>query len=248
MELMKIDKNSITYWFSLFRKVCSNVFEQRNKLGTGKNKIIEIDESLIRGKRKYNKGRYLNMDIWRQNPDASYFCPEESEENNSENEVVFADEIFIDKYKNRIDGPWVFGIVECEVDELGKRKAVEARYFYVEKRDKNTLLPIILKEVEKGSTIYSDEWAAYRTLENYGYIHKTVNHSQSYVAPDGSHTNTVEVSWHHMKTRFLRQMFGVSEKLLVSYLHEESVRSKFKNNMYFFNKFLDFLSLYNNVN
>ena len=57
----------------------------------------------------------------------------------------------------RLDnGTWVFGGVdrqtgECFMDPL-------------EKRDKETLLQLILKWVKPGTTIYSDGWAAYINL------------------------------------------------------------------------------------
>ncbi|CAI6359232.1 unnamed protein product [Macrosiphum euphorbiae] len=47
----------------------------------------------------------------------------------------------------RIDGPWVFGL----------KHGNYSRYFYVERRDKDTLLPIIKRECEGGSVIHSDE-------------------------------------------------------------------------------------------
>ncbi|KAF0772005.1 DDE Tnp IS1595 domain-containing protein, partial [Aphis craccivora] len=40
------------------------------------------------------------------------------------------------------------------------------RFFIVEKRDSATLLPIIQREEEVGSTIHSDEWRAYSNLSD----------------------------------------------------------------------------------
>ena len=49
------------------------------------------------------------------------------------------------------------------------------------KRDKPTLLAIILANVEQGTTIYTDGWAAYRELGSHGYTWDSVNHSQEFV-------------------------------------------------------------------
>jgi len=44
----------------------------------------------------------------------------------------------------------------------------------VAKRDAATLLPIIQRVVVPGTTIWSDEWAAYGQLSSLGYVHSTV--------------------------------------------------------------------------
>ena len=52
----------------------------------------------------------------------------------------------------------------------------DCRYFYVLRRDRATLLPIIQRECQDGSVIHSDEWPAYGCLNDIGYRHETVNH------------------------------------------------------------------------
>ena len=65
----------------------------------------------------------------------------------------------------------------------------DVRYCYVKKRNAETLIPIIQREVEVGSVIHSDEWAAYRQLQQVGFQHATVNHQHHYVDPaTGVHT------------------------------------------------------------
>ena len=86
----------------------------------------------------------------------------------------------------RIDGSWVFGL----------KKGDDCRYFYVEKRDKNTLILIIQREVEENSVIHSDEWSSYSDLIHLNYIHQTVYHQVNYVDPaTGAHTQVIERSW-----------------------------------------------------
>ncbi|KAF0305719.1 hypothetical protein FJT64_022682 [Amphibalanus amphitrite] len=68
-------------------------------------------------------------------------------------------------------GPWVFGML--------LRRTGELRLFRVQRRDAATLIPLIIRHVAAGSSIHSDEWAAYRqlgALPGMGYIHRTVNH------------------------------------------------------------------------
>ena len=55
----------------------------------------------------------------------------------------------------KIDGPWV----------LGPENGLEYHYFFlVQRRDKATLMAIILREVPADSVIYSDKWPAYLNL------------------------------------------------------------------------------------
>lgn len=47
---------------NLCRDIPIAAFEKRRKMG-GTNTIVQVDESLMRGKRKYNRGRILGADI-----------------------------------------------------------------------------------------------------------------------------------------------------------------------------------------
>lgn len=60
---LNINKSTVAYWFSVFRKVVCNVVNNwcLGKIG-GFSKIIELDECQI-GRRKYHRGRPKN-DIW----------------------------------------------------------------------------------------------------------------------------------------------------------------------------------------
>jgi len=49
------------------------------------------------------------------------------------------------------------------------------------KRDKDTLLALIQKHVTPGTEIHTDCWKGYIDLEQYGYVDKTVNHSEFFV-------------------------------------------------------------------
>lgn len=84
-------------------------------LGTVINPI-QIDEARFAGKRKYNRGRLLNGDQPASSEDS------DAELHNGRN------------HGRRVNGPRVFGF----------KNGSDCQYFYVFRRDKNTLLSIIL--------------------------------------------------------------------------------------------------------
>ena len=51
----------------------------------------------------------------------------------------------------------------------------------VQKRDKDTLLPLIKKLMLPGTKIITDGWKTYNNLEQEGYIHDIVNHSIGFI-------------------------------------------------------------------
>jgi transposase-like protein len=113
----------------------------------------------------------------------------------------------------------VFGIAERD-------GAVRAEVVPNVKRE--TLMPIIEEQVEEGSTIYSDEYVVYKSLEGMGYDHKCVNHGQKeYVRYEGEeviHTNTLEGFWSYPKNAVRGVHRGVSKQRLQLYLDEYAFR------------------------
>ena len=100
---------------------------------------------------------------------------------------------------------WIVGLVE-----RGSGKQI---MYPVDKRDSGTLLKIITRHVERGSTVYTDGWVGYRELNNNGYRHFSVIHKDGFkkIYKDMStgeeiteevHTNTVEGSWQVAKEHF----------------------------------------------
>lgn len=87
---------------------------------------------------------------------------------------------------------WVFGGVQ-----------VPSGKCFLVKVDKRTLIPIIHQYIAPGSTIISDCWKAYNTLDKsakYHYKHLTVNHSTNFVDPQsGACTNRIESLWQKAK-------------------------------------------------
>ncbi|VDH94313.1 Hypothetical predicted protein [Mytilus galloprovincialis] len=105
--------------------------------------------------------------------------------------IVEIDEAKFGKRKyNRgrvVEGNWVLGGICGETKEIFLMK--------VDKRDKDTLIPIIEQYVEKGTTIITDCWASYKCLGKLGYQHQTVNHSENFVDPTSACTNLIENRW-----------------------------------------------------
>ena len=100
---------------------------------------------------------------------------------------------------------WIFGLVE--------KRSNQVILYPVSDRREVTLVPIIQCHMEAGSTIYSDGWSAYCSLNDYCYRHFTVIHKYSFKkvyknVEMGEHvsvnTNKIEGAWMHEKMHFRR--------------------------------------------
>lgn len=87
-----------------------------------------------------------------------------------------------------------------------------------------TIKPIIQSVVAAGSQVFTDEYNIYNRLTEWGYQHKTVNHSQGEYARDEDgdgfhevHTNTIEGFWSLLRS-WLRPHRGISQEKLPIYL------------------------------
>ena len=83
---------------------------------------------------------------------------------------------------------WDFGMADTS------KKPARISKGLVQRRNAETLIPIIERVAAPGSTIWSDQWRAYCRLEkNPSYIYAVVNHSQNLVDPGtGVHTQSSE--------------------------------------------------------
>ena len=88
----------------------------------------------------------------------------------------------------------------------------------VEKRDRDTLIPIICKYILPGTTIISDYWKPYDILSEMDFVHLKVNHSIEFVNVNGDHTNKIEGHWRQAKKHL--PPFGVRKALFSSHLAE----------------------------
>jgi len=87
-----------------------------------------------------------------------------------------------------------------------------------------TIKPVITQTVAPGSLIYSDEYDIYNRLPEWGYDHKSVNHSAGEYARDEDgdgfheiHVNTLEGFWSLLRS-WLRPHRGISQEKLPCYL------------------------------
>lgn len=87
-----------------------------------------------------------------------------------------------------------------------------------------TIKPIIIEAVAKGTLIHTDEYDIYARLPQWGYQHKTVCHAQGEYARDEDgdgfheiHVNTIEGFWSLLRS-WLRPHRGISQEKLPIYL------------------------------
>ena len=87
-----------------------------------------------------------------------------------------------------------------------------------------TIRPLIESTIEPGSLIYTDEFNIYHRLVQWGYEHKSVNHSEGEYARDEDgdgfhevHVNTIEGFWSLLRS-WLRPHRGISQEKLPLYL------------------------------
>jgi len=71
----------------------------------------------------------------------------------------------------------------------------------------------------KNSILFTDQYRGYCHVSKF-MPHRTVNHSVWYVAPDGTHTNTIESFWALLKRGITGQYHQVSRKHLPKYIDE----------------------------
>jgi transposase-like protein len=90
---------------------------------------------------------------------------------------------------------------------------------------RKTLEPIILKHVEKGSKIMSDEWWAYKHLHKH-YTHETVLHGAREYARGKTHVNGLEGAWSLLK----RSIRGIYHRPSRKHLEKYCAEFQFKYN------------------
>ncbi|CAF1134524.1 unnamed protein product, partial [Brachionus calyciflorus] len=118
------------------------------------------------------------------------------------------------------EGSWILGMIDLGTEEAPN----PIEDFRLElcpnnSRDGQTLLALINKHVEKGSTIITDCWKGYNGLEENGFEHLTVNNNYNFVEPNTyAHTKTVEANWRPLKKKLLKT--GVRKENLAFHMCE----------------------------
>ena len=87
-----------------------------------------------------------------------------------------------------------------------------------------TIKPLIQATIAPGTCVYTDEYAIYNRLEQWGYMHVSVCHSRGEYARDDDgdgfhevHVNTMEGFWSLLRS-WLRPHRGISQDHLPLYL------------------------------
>ena len=94
-----------------------------------------------------------------------------------------------------------------------------------------TILPFVEANVEKGTTVHTDEFPVYDKLVQKGYVHQRVAHGQKVYVDGNSHTNTIEGFWAQVKNAVNGVHHGVSPKYLQHYVNEYSFRYSHRNDI-----------------
>lgn len=115
----------------------------------------------------------------------------------------------------------VLGMIERDGDVMVK---------VVPNAKTKTLIPLITENVEKGSTVSSDEWRPYKNLPSHGYKHGYVMHSIYQWKKGIHHTNNIEAFWSHLKKSIGGTHIHVSKKHLQKYLEEFEYRFNSRKN------------------
>lgn len=131
------------------------------------------------------------------------------------NVIVEIDEAKIGKRKYNkgriVHGQWIFGGYERGSGRIFVLPVLD--------RTSSTLINIIKKKIAFGTTIYSDKWKGYDSLNQMNYKHYTVNHSTNFVDPKtGVHTQNIERTWRDLRSAIPK--YGLSEQHYDHYLAE----------------------------
>lgn len=81
---------------------------------------------------------------------------------------------------------------------------------------KKSLVEIVCNNVEYGSTVFTDEYRAYDSLEEYGFIHKSINHSEKEYVNGIVHVNNCECR-SNLYQLWIRKFMGINKHNLQTY-------------------------------
>ncbi len=89
---------------------------------------------------------------------------------------------------------------------------------------RHTLVPFVVRKVDKTATLYTDTFPSYDHMTRLGYKHLRIEHSAKEYARGKVHTNSIEGFWSLLKRGIGGVYHSVSEKYLQSYINEYGFR------------------------
>jgi len=134
--------------------------------------------------------------------------------------TVEIDETMLTKRKYHrgrvLNEQWVFGGI-C-------RESNEIFLDLIPNRTSETLLSIVSRSIQYGTTIISDSWKGYSFLDEDSfpqpYLHESVNHSKNFINPEtGANTQKEERLWRELKEK-KKRMQGIPRDDVDLYLSE----------------------------
>jgi transposase len=84
----------------------------------------------------------------------------------------------------------------------------------------SSVMPHLVKNVEPGSILCTDESGSYNYAAKYGYVHARVNHYQGEYVRAEAHTNSIEGFWSQLKRSINGTFHHVSKDHLQKYVNE----------------------------
>jgi len=103
------------------------------------------------------------------------------------------------------------------------RDARKVRAAVIPNVTRETLQAEIFNQIEKKSTVYTDGWVGYETLDAQEYIHETVNHIDEYVRGH-VHTQGIDNFWSLLKRGLKGTYVAVEPFHLHRYADEQVFR------------------------
>src|SRR6266849_5679088 len=89
---------------------------------------------------------------------------------------------------------------------------------------RETLLGLVKQYIMPSSIVFTDDFVSYDGLENLGYTHRRIRHSERVYVSGDVHTNTIEGFWSTVKRGIGGVYHNVSAKYLQTYLDEYCFR------------------------
>ena len=107
---------------------------------------------------------------------------------------------------------------------MAERQGGEVVTRVLRSKRSNDVVPAVRFHVVEGTRVMTDDGVAFRSLDEWGYQHQTVNHSEKEYVRGDVHTNTVEGFWSNVKRTIKGTHVWVSPKHLQNYLLELEYR------------------------